>query len=214
MNKKKLLIIMSIAIVIIAAIVITIIVIKKPKGEELNNNVINHSVKVIGNLEQYISNLTNNYYIKYSGKFRNNSGELVDAIVEYTKSGDNFAFKSTELDMHLVCEGQTLSTVSDRYKIIVEMPKTSLDTSEYNLASDIGQTYVDSYKEKIGSTEYAVEEYSYNGKVLKYYFKDNDIKFIRYNGEDIRIIRLEKNTNNDLLVLPKGYTNSHLIDNI
>ncbi|MBQ8043293.1 MAG: hypothetical protein IJ272_03985 [Clostridia bacterium] len=215
MDKKRIVVIISVVLLVIA-IIATVVLIPRNDDEQVgdDNDVINHSVKVTGKLQEYIINLTDNYYIKYSGKFKNNSGELVNAIIEYTKDGDNFAFRSSEINMYLIGERQTLYSISHSYKMILTMPKTSLDTSEYNLASDIGQTFVKSYKENIGSTEYDVEEYLYNGNQLKYYFKENDIKLIRYNSEDIRTIRLEKQTNKELLVKPSGYANANLIDNV
>jgi len=85
------------------------------------------------------------------------------------------------------------------------MGKQSFDISEYNLVSDINQIYVNTYKEKLNNAEHTVEEYLFNGKVLKYYFKDNDIKLIKYDSQDIKVIRLEKNTNDELFVKPEGY---------
>lgn len=207
MDKKRLLVIIGVILVAIAIIVTTILfVINKDKQVIDEYDVVDNNIKVTNKLEEYIANLTDNYYIKYSGKFKNNSGELVNAIIEYTKAGDKFAFRSNEINMHLICENETLYSISHSYRLIISMHKKSIDTSEYNLASDIGQMFVKSYKEIIGNTEYDVEEYLYNGNVLKYYFKDNDIKLIRYNGQDIRIVRLEKQTNAELLVKPSGYS--------
>lgn len=209
MNKKKLLIIISGVILIILIAGVTIWFLTKNKSSEPigeNNINIDYTVKDPGKLKQYIANLTDNYYIKYSGNFRNNVGEYIKAVIEYTKDGENFAFRSSEINMYLICEKETLYSISHRYKIIIALAKNSIDTSEYNLASDIGQTFINAYKESIGSTEYDVEEYLYSGNPIKYYFKDNDIKLIKYNGQDIRIIRLEKQTNDDLFVKPSDYS--------
>lgn len=208
MKKKKLLIALIIILVITIAIVTVVIVKNINSDEPSNNNVINHSIKVTGKLQSYIANMGDNYYIKYSGKFRDDTDNLVQSIVEYTKSGEDFALRSTEMNMYLICEKDTISTISHRYKMIVDMPKTSFNISEYNLVSNIGQVYVDTYKEKIENTEYDVEEYLYNGKTLKYYFKEEDIRLIRYDGEDIKIIRLETKANTELLTKPTGYTNA------
>ena len=81
-----------------------------------------------------------------------------------------------------------------------------LNLNEYNLVSDIGQVFVKAYDENIGSTKYFVEEYLYNGKALKYYFKQDDIKIIKYNEQEIRVIRVEYKANNELLQKPNGYT--------
>lgn len=204
MNKKKLLIII-IGILVVTAIGITIVLITKNNQPMEEPIVINPNVKVAGKLKDYIINLSDNYYIKYSGKFKNNSDELVDAIVEYTKDGENFALRSSELDMHMICEKDKLYSISYRYKMMIVMGRRTFDISEYNLVSDINQIYVDSYKEKIKSTEYDVEEYLFNDKVLKYYFKGSDIKLIRYDNQDIKVIRLEKNTNKEMLKKPEGY---------
>lgn len=206
MDKKKLLIIIIGALVIIAITTTVVLIIKNNKKPIDNPNLTNPGVNVTGNLKEYIGNLSENYYIKYSGKFKNNSGELVNAIVEYTKEGENFALRSSELDMHMICEKEKLYSISYRYKMMILMGRQSFNISEYNLVSDINQIFVSSYKEKVNSTEYDVEEYTYNGKVLKYYFKDGSIKLIRYDGQDIKVIRLEKITNKEMFVKPEGYS--------
>lgn len=207
MNKNKLLIIVIVVILIILIVGVTIWFLTKNRSSEpIGENNIDYSVKDPGKLKQYIANLTDNYYIKYSGNFKDNAGEYTKAVIEYTKDGENFAFRSSEIDMYLICEKETLYSISHRYRIIIALGKNSIDTSEYNLASDIGQTFINAYKESIGSTEYDVEEYLYSGNSIKYYFKDNDIKLIKYNGQDIRIIRLEKQTNDDLFVKPSDYS--------
>ena len=205
MNKKKLLIIIISVLVIVAITIAVILIIKNSKKTIDNPNLTIPSANVTGNLEKYIENLSDNYYIKYSGKFKNNSGELVNAIVEYTKDGENFALRSSELDMHMICEKDKLYSISYRYKMMVLMGRNLFNISEYNLVSDINQIFVNGYKEKVNNTEYDVEEYKFNGKVLKYYFKDSSIKLIRYDGQDIKVIRLEKNTNQEMLIKPEGY---------
>lgn len=204
MDKKKLVIVI-ISILVLIAIIITVVFIVKNNSSTNEPIVINPNVKVTGNLKDYIANMSENYYIKYSGKFKNNSGELVNAIVEYTKDGENYALRSSELDMHVICEKDKLYSISYRYKIMMVMGRQSLDISEYNLVSDINQIFINGYKEKVNNTEYDVEEYLFNSKVLKYYFKDSDIKLIRYDGQDIKVIRLEKNSNKEMLVKPEGY---------
>ena len=205
MNKKKLFVIIICTLVVIA-ITITAILITKKDNQPIANPIIpNPNVKVTGKLREYIDNLQENYYIKYSGKFKNNFGELVNATVEYTKAGENFGLRSSELDMYMICEKDKLYSISHRYKMMILMGRKNFDISEYNLVSDINQIFISSYKEKVGSVEYDVEEYLFNGRVLKYYFKDGDIKLIKYDGQDIKIIRLEKNTNNEMLVKPEGY---------
>lgn len=205
MDKKKLLIII-ISVLVVIALTITIAVIVKKNQSTDEPIVINPNVKVTGSLKDYIGNLSDNYYIKYSGKFKNNSGELVNAIVEYTKAGENFGLRSSELDMHMICEKDKLYSISHRYKMMLLMGRNHFDISEYNLVSDINQIFVDSYKEKVNNIEYDVEEYLHNGKVLKYYFKDSTIKLIRYDGQDIKVIRMEKITNKEMLVKPEGYS--------
>ena len=205
MDKKRMIIVI-IGILVLLAIAITVIIVVKYKKQPVDEPVVvNPNIKVTGNLKEFIDNLPQNYYIKYSGKFKNNFGELVDAIVEYTKDGENFALRSSELDMYMICEKENLYSISHRYKMMIRMGRQSFDISEYNLVSDINQIYINGYQEKLNNTEYNVEEYLFNGKVLKYYFKDNDIKLIRYDGQDIKVIRLEKTTNKEMLVKPEGY---------
>lgn len=219
MKNKKLLII--IAIVLIAVVIVTsvIIIVKKTNDEKKyndnNDGVVNNGVensgntenlRVTGKLAKYIQGLTNNYYIKYSGNFMGDSGKTINTIVEYTKSKEDFAIRVNDLNIHLICEDDKLYSISSQYKMIVQMNKESFDITQYNLASDMGQTFVKSYKEILNNVEYDVEEYTYNGTTIKYYFISNDLKIIRYNLEDIKVIRVEKNTNTTLLKKPEGYS--------
>ncbi len=205
MDKKKILTVI-IGVLVILAITITVILVVAFEKQPVDEPVIaNPNIKVTGNLKDFIDKLPQNYYIKYSGKFKNNSDEYVNAIVEYTKDGENFALRSSELDMHMICEKDKLYSISYRYKMMMLMSRHSFDISEYNLVSDINQIYVNSYQEKLNNTEHNVEEYLFNSKVLKYYFKDNDIKLIRYDGQDIKVIRLEKITNKEMLIKPEDY---------
>lgn len=206
MDKKKVLIIVT-SILVVLAITITVILIPKQDDKPIDKPVVpNPSVKVTGKLKEYIVGLTNNYYIKYYGEFKNNNGEFVNSILEYTKNGENFGLRSSELDMHMICEKDKLYSISERYKMMILMGRETFDISEYNLVSDINQIYVNSYKEKVNNTEYDVEEYLFKEKVLKYYFNESDIKLIKYDGREIKILRLEKNTNNEMLVKPQDYT--------
>lgn len=205
MKKKKYIIVFGIIILLITIIIIALITIKTENNGSGNNNETNYNVKITGKLKEYVNQLTNNYYIKYSGKFNNTEGKKVNAVVEYTRDGDNFAIRSIELDTYVVSKKDDLYSISHNYKLIMKMNKHNFNTNEYNLASDIGQIFVKTYTESVNNTNYYVEEYMYNGKVLKYYFKDNDVKLIKYDGEDIMIIRLEKKTNMELLTIPQGY---------
>lgn len=170
------------------------------------NEIVSNTNEETDKLNEYISSLRDNYYIKYSGKFENNSGELVDATVEFTKAGENFGMESKELDMYIICEGERLYTISHRYKILLELSREHLDISEYNFVSNFGQIFIKSYTEKINNTVYDVEEYLHNGKALKYYFNQAGIKYIKYGEQEITVLRVEKNTYEELLIKPDGYS--------
>lgn len=212
MNKKKTLIIFITLIFVISAIITTVIVITNGDDEVVDNNLLDHSVKVTGKLQQYIANMGENYYIKYSGTFKDVTEKQVKGIVEYTKSGESFALRSTELDMYLICEKDTLYSISHRYKLMINMSKESFNINEYNLVSNIGQVFVNTYKEQIDNTEHDVEEYQYNGKQLKYYFKEDNIRLIKYDGQEIRIIRFENKSNLELLTKPTGYKGAETVE--
>lgn len=209
MKKKKLIIILIVTIVLIAICIGLVVLFNK--GENLNTGVNNNDtpnvqqVQVTGKLKKYIESLGNNYYIKYYGKFKNVKEELQQAVVEYTLKNNDFAMRSQEIDMRIVCTGDVLSTISDRYKIIVDISKNSFDTTEYNLASDFGQTFVKSAKEKLNKIEYDVEEYKYYDNNIKYYFLEDNLKFIMYNEEQIKILRLEYKTNSEMFTIPGNY---------
>lgn len=205
MTKKKTLLIIIVLIVIAIIIASIVLVVNKtPEDTNKDNNISNVQNQNTGKLQSYISKLGDDYYIKYSGKFKDNNKKYVDAIIEYTKSGEDYGFRSTEINMYLLYKDKKMYSISHRYKIIVELGMLNVD--EYNLASDIGQVFVKAYTENMGSTSYDVEEYLHYGKTLKYYFKDNDIRLIKYDEQDIRIIRVEYEAKQELLAKPDGYT--------
>ena len=209
MNKRKLKIVCIIAVGVAILGLIVFFIIKKINSVPTNNNITNEvnqsNVEVTGKLLNYIDKLKDNYYIKYSGSFKDNSGEYKQAIVEYTKLNDKFAIKSAELDMNVVYDGKNINSVSDKYNIIVKMVQTAFNLNEYHLVQNIGQTYVKSYKDYISGKLYDVEEYKLYDNTYKYYFKENDLKMIEYNGKTIKILRVENDTNAEMLVLPEGY---------
>jgi hypothetical protein len=210
MNKKNIIIITSIIVLIIGIAIIVGITTNKPNDEipqeNGKNNTINSDIKITGKLAEYMKSLSDNYYIKYLGNFKDTNSETVNTIVEYTKDGQSFGLRIDELEVQMIYDGKDLYSISNRYKIIVQMGKESFDIGEYNLVSDIGQTYINSYTEKVKNKKYDVEEYAYNGKTLKYYFIDNDIKLIKYDDRDISVIRVEGKPNSALLTKPEGYT--------
>lgn len=212
-NKRKLVSIFVIILVLLIAIVSVVVIVNSMKNNQNNNTGVNNNeagqnANLSSKMSEYMNSLTDNYYIKYSGSFKNNYGEVVNTVIEYTKAGKNYALKATDLDMHIICENDTLYSISHIYQMIVSMNKESVDIREYNLVSNIGQNFVKEYKEVVNNIEYDVEEYDFKGNIIKYYFYANDIKLIKYNLNEIKIIRVEKNTNNNLFVKPQGYTNA------
>lgn len=209
MKKKKLVIILIVTIVLIAICIGLVMIFNKKQNTNVgtNNNESQNvqQVKVTGKLKEYIERLNENYYIKYSGKFKDEKSTLKQAIVEYTLKGSDFAIRSTEINLQMVCMNDVLSSISNRYKIVVEMSRNSFDTTEYNLASDFGQTFVKSSKEKLNEIEYDVEEYKHFDNNIKYYFLEDNLKFIMYNEEQIKILRLEYKTNNEMFTIPSNY---------
>ena len=164
-----------------------------------------NSGKITGKLKTYIEMLGDNYYIRYSGNFYDQTDTLVKAIIDYTKKGSDFAIKSTELNVRVVYNKQVAYTMSDRYKLIATVPVSSIDIKDYNLASDIGQEFVKQNRETINGQTYDIEEYVYNNNVLKYYFDKSELKIIKFNDNEIRIMRYQKKVNNDLFEIPNDY---------
>jgi len=206
MKKNKIMKIIIISLIVIILSVAIFFVVRNLPSENVDIYKEKGEIKITGLLKEYMTSLKDNYYIKYSGKFHDNNSKLVQAVIEYTKEGKNFAIKSIELDMHLIGDDSKIYTISDKYKLMVELPKDTLNINEYNFISDFGQEYVKTYEEKLNKVKYTVEEYMYNGKQVKYYFKDNEVKVITYDGQEINVIRVELNAKTELLEKPKGYT--------
>lgn len=206
MKKNK---IMKIIIIILIIIILgggVFFVVKNLPDDNVDIYKEENETKITGLLKDYINSLNDNYYIKYSGKFHDNNSKLVQAVIEYTKEGEDFGIKSIELDMHLIGDNKKMYTISDKYKLMVELPIDTLNINEYNIISDFGQEYVKTYEEKLNKIKYTVEEYLYNGKQVKYYFKDKELKVITYDGQEISVIRVELKAKIELLEKPDGYT--------
>ena len=202
--KKKIIICLAILILVIIVLLLVFLLPKGNIGQEgkTNNET---SINVTGKLEQMIKKLNNNYTIKYSGDFLNEDNKVINAIVEFTRFNENFAIKSDSLGLHFVCENGKLKSVSTRYKMIVVMPESAINTELYNPLDDFGQTFNKSYVEQIDDKEYEIEEYTYNNTTYKYYFLNDEIKIIKYNDLTIKVIRIQYGVNRELFNLPTNY---------
>ena len=113
MNKKRLLIILSVILVIVAAVT-TVVLIAINNGEQVDNNdVIDHSVKVTGKLQEYITNLTDNYYIKEGEIMTKELEKAQDEILnqlEIMKKGE-FTDSEFESSIKSICD--SLNTYYD-----------------------------------------------------------------------------------------------------
>ena len=123
MKKNKLWIVILVAILIVI-LIIGMVVLLTQKPDEVQNNeddIQNVQTQNTEKLKQYIAKLGDNYYIKYSGKFKNNADEYIQSVVEYTKSGKDFGYRSSEINMNLLYKEGRFYTISHRYKLIVEI---------------------------------------------------------------------------------------------
>ena len=207
MKRKGVIIAIIVVLIVAVGVGIAIFLVNKNNNtdEPTKTNNYGKITNIEGKIKEYLSGLGNNYAIKYSGKFEDNSGERITALVEYTKDMDNYAIKSNELDLYIVYEEGKARSISNRYKMVAKIPASGIDITKYNYVSDFGQEYVRTYDEEIEDKYYQVEEYKKDEDVIKYYFLDSEIKIIKYNDETIRVIRVEKKTNRELFEVPNGY---------
>ncbi len=214
-EKNKKIIFMSGFFILIAVLLIVIIVAfvkisDKPKVIIDNTKV--NLTHVNGKLAKYIEDLGNSYTIRYLGEFGLNTWneELKQATVEYTREGSKSALYSKELNRHVITNGDTVYSIVNVYKIIVEAKKpVDFSSSEYNLLSDFGQRYVADVEVKENGVEYIYQEYTHQDVKIRYYFVGDDLRHIKIvKGDEerkINIIVTRKTVKKELLELPEGY---------
>ncbi len=214
-EKNKKIIFMSGFFILIAVLLIVIIVAfvkisDKPKVI-IDNTTVNLT-HVNGKLAKYIQDLGNVYTIRYLGEFGPNrwDEELKQATVEYTREGSKSALYSKELNKHVIINGDTVYSIGNVYKIIVEAKKpVDFNSSEYNLLSDFGQRYVADVEVKENGVEYIYQEYTHQDAKIRYYFVGDDLRHIKIIKGDverkINVIVTKKTVKKELLELPEGY---------
>lgn len=206
MNKKKWM--LWIAAIILIALVITVIIIMLKDNKSDTNIPSGNTVQSENRLGKYISSLKDNYYIYYSGDFENISSDTVKASIYYSKSGDSFALKSDDLNIHIVFKESKLYNISHTFRFIVVMDKEAVDISKYNLISLDKKEYIHGVQED----DYYVEEYKMGEKIVKYYFEDTNLKKIQIgkNGEfrDVSFT-VESNTRQDVFVINEDYEKTY-----
>ena len=215
-NKRKVLVIgvgVLIIIAVILAVVLTIIF--WPEDSEKPNDVVIStpivSTNVNGKLANYIRNLGEEYYIKYSGQFgkSNFNTALVDANIEFTKKGENSAIYSNELNIHVLVKGEDTYNILHKQKLLLKSKlPLRFSTEPYNLISDFGQIYVNEKEVKIDGVKYVYQEYTYEQSIIRYYFVGDNLSHIRIilDGNERKInIRVDKKVNEELFKLPEIY---------
>lgn len=210
-KKNKIKIIIVILAIVCVITLLSVIVyntfIKKNNTDNLNTSKKNIStIGITGKLKETITNLGKNYTIKYYGFFPNNENKKEKAVVEYTKSDDSYALLSNDIDIHIVYKNNILKSISKKLKMVFNMPESAIDIYTYNLIGNYSQQYIETFDEKISDKQYYVEEYKIGENIIKYYFLDDEVKYVRYNDELISIIRIEKTVNNELFDIPSNYT--------
>ena len=212
-NKKRMLMIGFLLILAVLLLIIVISVVKltnKPKV--IIDNVETNLTNVNGRLAEYIKALGNTYNIRYLGEFgaENWNKDVKNAVIEYTCEGSNTAVYSKELKRHVITKGESVYSIIDVYRVIVEAKKpVDFGASPYNLLSDFGQRYVGDVEVKENGVDYIYQEYTYEDAKIRYYFVGEDLRHIKIvTGEverKINVIVDRKTVKKELLKLPEGY---------
>lgn len=206
MNKKKfIIVILAIALVVVLAV---IIVHYTKNNQNLIDSKKENIVSGESRLKNYIASLKENYYIYYTGEFKDINGIYKKASIYFSKSGKNYAIKSDDLSLHVVLKENKLYNISHTYKMVIVMNKDSLNLAGYNLISLDGKEYVKSKQEKIEKTLYYVEEYKTNEENISYYFAGDSLKKIQIqrDGKEQNVLfTVENTTRQDLFVINEDY---------
>ena len=212
-NKKRMVMIGFILILAVLLLIIAVSVIKltnKPKV--IIDNVELNLTNVNGRLAEYIKGLGNTYNIRYLGEFgpENWNKDIKTAVIEFTCEGSNTAVYSKELNRHVITKGESVYSIIDVYKVVVEAKKpVDFGAAPYNLLSDFGQRYVSDVEIKENGVEYVYQEYTYENAKIRYYFVGEDLRYIKIITGDverkINVIVDRKIVKKELLKLPEGY---------
>ncbi len=212
-NKKRMVMIGFLLILTVLLLIIVFSAMKlinKPKV--IIDNVETNLTNVNGRLAEYIKALGNTYNIRYLGEFgaENWNKDIKNAVIEYTCEGSNTAVYSKELNRHVITKGESVYSIIDIYRVVVEAKKpVDFGAAPYNLVSDFGQRYVKDVEVKESGVEYIYQEYTYEDAKIRYYFVGDDLRHIKIvTGEverKINVIVDRKTVKKELLKLPEGY---------
>lgn len=162
----------------------------------------------------YIDIMKETYYIKYSGMFSiNKTSEKMQATVEYTKNKEDYALNSKEMGVGLVKKGSTLYSISHTYKMVMELPITTVIDYNYDMYSkiaDIEKGYVGDGKETVDRINCFYEEYKNGDTKTRCYFVRDELKFVRITTKDseelLKIEEIKGKVENELFEIPTTYT--------
>ena len=160
---------------------------------------------------------TYQYFIKsdykteeYTLKLKNDDNKIT-----IVKSNDKNYYKVTgkNVDIQTIEKDGNKYTINKNNKSYTTEPIVTLDDYGFGyLPSDMENLKTKSYKtgkEKIGWFKYIFEEYSYQGVVTTYYFRNDELKFIKKETplaeETVEFTSISSKINEDLFKLPKGY---------
>lgn len=213
LNKKRRIIVIAFGILVVLAVVLAIIL--WPEKPVENKEPVDKQPVVLrnvsGKLAKYITNLGEEYYIKYTGKYgkKNLNTTLVDATIEFTRKKEKTAIYSEDVNMHVVIDGEDSTNMLHKQKMILKSKlPVRFSTEPYNLISDFGQIYVKDQETTIDGVKYIYQEYKYQNSIIRYYFIEDELSYIRIiaNNEDRKInIRIEKKSKDELFKIPTNY---------
>lgn len=219
MNMKKNWKIIIVILAIIVILSIGLIMYKYIKDRVKDN--INGENKVVETeklLGKYVNILSGNYYIRYSGKFKNLSGDEQQATVEVSKKDKSIAMNSSELGIGFIDNGEVSYSISHRSKTVIKISNSNQlekDVDDYIFIKNVENfenEYLGSGEEKIDGVKYEYEDYKESeNAILRYYFLRGELKYIKLSKNDnetiVQVIDINNKSKENLFKVPSGYKN-------
>lgn len=215
MKKSLKTVLIILAVIFVMAVVLVVYKFVK-NGNDDKTNGENKTIETQKMLGKYVSILSGNCYIRYTGNIKNLDGNAQKATIEASKKGNIIAMNSKDLGIAYIDDKEVAYSISHRAKTVIKISDSNqLQGNAYNYIfirdlENFEKQYVGNGEEKIDGVKYEYEDYKESESVVvRYYFLRGDLKYIRLSDNDnkttVQIIDINSNPKENLFKIPSEY---------
>lgn len=190
------------------------------KDNNIDNNIIDNNTTnqidtyvIEGKIfTPYAKAMLTNYSMTYEAEIENSDGTKTKQTVKVSRKDEQFGLTIEDINLNIVIEnGEVYIVVHNQELIMIgDLQKEEIQKvlQDYQLNVNLlnkDYTYISSGKEVIDNVELDYEEYINNNENNKYYFLNNELKYIDNNGNLMKILAFSYEANEELFKVPMTY---------